>query len=188
MHEIEPYFNWRAFYSAEFDRLSPFYKRKYSEFNFTNQIYNYLIHPQWDEFGSPTLVLKILYVDYTLGFAIIELLGEWNDAISNDIMLLKRHILDILIDLKVNKFILIGENILNFHYDSEDYYDEWYEDIEDGWIVAINFQEHVLREFSQYNLDYFINYGGEFDQFNWRTMDPIQFYKSIESLLQRRLK
>ena len=116
------------------------------------------------------------------------LLGEWNDAISNDVMLLKRHILDILIDLKVNKFILIGENILNFHYDSEDYYDEWYEDIEDGWIVAINFQEHVLREFSQYNLDYFINYGGEFDQFNWRIMDPIQFYKSIESLLQRRLK
>ena len=45
---------------------------------------------QWDDFGSSTLYIKILFADYDGGFAIIELIGEWNDAINNDIMLLKR--------------------------------------------------------------------------------------------------
>jgi len=43
MHEIEPYFNWRDYYIAAEDKLSPFYKRKYSEFHFTHKIYNYYI-------------------------------------------------------------------------------------------------------------------------------------------------
>jgi hypothetical protein len=75
-------------------RRSPFYEREYSEFEYTNQVYNYLLHPQWDEFGSSTLYLKILYVDYKEGFAIIEMIGEWNDAINNDIMFLKRDVVE----------------------------------------------------------------------------------------------
>jgi hypothetical protein len=54
-------------------------------------------------------------VDYDSAYAIIELIGEWNDAIENDIMILKRDIIDVLIDQGVNQFILIGENVLNFH-------------------------------------------------------------------------
>ncbi len=45
--------------------------------------------------GSETLYLKILFVDYDERYAIIELIGEWNDAINNDIMLLKRDIVAI---------------------------------------------------------------------------------------------
>ena len=78
MHDIEPYFKWRDWYTAEEDTRSPFYGREYSEFEFTHAVYNYLIHPQWDEFGSKTLYLKILYADYDEHFAIIEMLGEWN--------------------------------------------------------------------------------------------------------------
>ena len=85
MHSIEPYYKWREFYRSDKDPASPFYGEEYSEFHFTNHIYNFAIHPQWDNFGSETLLLKILYVDYDRGYTIIELIGEWNDAINNDI-------------------------------------------------------------------------------------------------------
>jgi len=123
MHFIEPYFNWRGYYIASDDVQSPFFEREYSEFEFSNRIYNYLIHPQWDYFGSPTLFLKVLYADYEQGYTIIELIGEWNDAIENDIMLLKREVIEPMMSNGISKFILIGENVLNFHSSDECYYE-----------------------------------------------------------------
>ena len=155
MHLIEPFYLWRTDYIASVDPLSPFYEREYSEFEFNNSVYDFYIHPQWDNIGSPTLFIKILYVDYDDQFAIIELIGEWNDAIENDIMTFKRDIIDPMIDEGITKFILIGENVLNFHYSDDCYYEEWFQDVEDGWIVGLNFQEHVLQEFKQNNIDYF---------------------------------
>lgn len=187
MQDIEPFYNWRDFYSSEQDHLSPFYNREYSEFEFSNKVYNYYIHPQWDEFGSSTLYLKILFADYQEGYAIIELLGEWNDAINNDVMWLKREVAEVLIQGGINKFILIGENVLNFHGSDDSYYEEWYQDVEDGWMVAVNFQSHVLEELRQNNLDYFINFGGELDQLNWRKFTPLQFYQIIAQILSHRL-
>ena len=84
MHFIEPHYNWRGYYIASEDTSSPFYERIYSEFEYSNRVYNFVIHPQWDSFGSPTLFAKILFVDYDLGHAVIELIGEWNDAIENE--------------------------------------------------------------------------------------------------------
>jgi hypothetical protein len=74
------------------------------------------------------LYLKIIYVDYELQFAIIEIIGEWNDAIENDIMELKREIIDLLEKEGIYKFILIAENVLNFHSSDKEYYQEWFED------------------------------------------------------------
>src|ERR1700712_4690686 len=108
MHTIEPFYNWRAIYLSEKDQRSPFYGREYSEFEFSQTVYNYYIHPQWDDFGSRTLYMKILFVDYELNYAIIELLGEWNDAIENDIMTLRRNITDHLYKQGIFKFILIA--------------------------------------------------------------------------------
>ena len=51
MHEIEPYYHWRHLYMAEEDPLSPFFGQTYSEFEFSQTVYNYYIHPQWDEIG-----------------------------------------------------------------------------------------------------------------------------------------
>ena len=187
MHNIEPFYNWRHFYMAEEDENSPFYDRTYDEFYFTNAIYDYLIHPQWDEIGSPTLYVKLLNVDYNQKYAVIELIGEWNDTINNDVMFLKRDVADVLIENGIKKFILVGENVLNFHPDGDDYYNEWFEDVEDGWIAAINFQEHVLNEFRQNNIDYYINFGGELDAIPWRTADPLELFKKIELILSRRL-
>ena len=187
MQDIEPFYNWRHFYIASEDERSPFFGREYSEFEYTNAIYNFLIHPQWDDIDSPTLYIKILAVDYDLGYVIIELIGEWNDAINNDIMLLKRDIIEQIMQYGVNKFILIGENILNFHASDDCYYEEWFQDIDEGWIVAVNFQEHVLEEFRKAGIDYYLNFGGEFDNMNWRKFSPMQLYAQVQTLIQHRL-
>lgn len=187
MQEIEPFYKWRDIYQSENDPDSPFYEREYSEFEFTNHIYNYAIHPQWDEIGSSTLYVKILYAEYDKGFAVIELFGEWNDAIHNDIMFLKREVVEPLIDGGILKFILIGENILNFHSSDDSYYEEWFEDVDDGWIAAINFQPHVLEEFRTGRIDYYINFGGELDEMNWRKFNPMQLYSEVQRVMSHRL-
>lgn len=187
MQDIEPYYRWRDLYRAEDDNLSPFYEREYSEFEYTNQVYNYLLHPQWDDFGSNTLYLKILFADYHEEYAIIELIGEWNDAINNDIMLLKREVIEVLLSAGINKFILIGENVLNFHSSDDCYYEEWFQDVEDGWIAAVNFQSHVLDEFKQHNIDYYLIFGGELDHINWRRVSPMQLFAMVQQTIQHRL-
>jgi hypothetical protein len=188
MHDIEPYYNWRHLYIASEDAQSPFYGREYSELEFTNSIYNFVIHPQWDDFGSETLYIKILFVDYEEKYCFIELIGEWNDAISNDIMLLKRDIIDEMALYGINKFVIIGENILNFHSSDDSYYEEWFEDNgDDGWIIFLNFKQHVLKEFQQHNIDYYFISGGELDEFNWRRFSPGQVFGNLQKIIQKRL-
>ena len=118
---------------------------------------------------------------------IIEMIGEWNDALHNDIMYLKRNVIEILMENGINKFILIGENVLNFHSDDQDYYQEWFDEIEEGWIVGLNFREHVINEFRDCNLDYYIAFGGRFNEFSWRTDDPHQLFLKIEGMIMKRL-
>lgn len=186
MHAIEPYYHWRNLYIASEDEASPFYGREYSEFEFENKVYNFLIHPQWDDIGSPTLFIKIIYVDYEEGFAIIEFIGEWNDTIENDIMTFKRLIADDLNEIGVNKFILIGENVLNFHSSDDCYYEEWMDDCEDGWIALINFHPHVTQEMKQVGIDQYLLMEGEFDDIDWRTYLPYQFYKKTKQIIDER--
>ena len=186
MHEIEPFFNWRHIYVAEEDPQSPFFGRTYSEFEFTQTVYNYYIHPQWDDFGSKTLYLKIIYVDYELHFAVIELIGEWNDAIENDIMELKREILDILYQQGISKYILITENVLNFHSSDKEYYQEWYDEVTEaeGWIVALNMSEATQQDFRKKKLQYFIEL---MELPDWRIYKPYHLFKKIDEIQQKRL-
>jgi hypothetical protein len=187
MQDIEPFYSWRELYSAEEDELSPFYGREHSEFEYSNTIYNYYIHPQWDDIGSGTLYMKELYADYENRFAVLEFIGEWNDAINNDIMILKRDVIDSMITNGINKFILIGENVLNFHASDDCYYSEWFEDVEEGWIAALNFRTHVLKEFEQNNIDYFLVFGGELNQLPWRSYNPVQLLQKVEGVIRHRL-
>lgn len=187
MHHIEPYFLWMDHYRAADDPDSPFFGRQYSELYFTHKIYNHIIHPQWDEFGSDTLFLKILFADYTDQYVILEFIGEWNDCINNDIMHLKRNVIDHMIDNGIRKFILIGENVLNVHPDDDSYYEEWFQDVEDGWVALINFQPHVLEEMSRFHLDYFLNYGGDLDDLPWRALQPEVLFKKLDKILMQRL-
>ena len=187
MHDIEPFYLWLDRYVANEDELSVFYGREYNEFECTNTIYNYYIHPQWDDIGSQTLYVKVLYADYKLGYAVIELIGEWNDCLYNDIMFMKRNLIESMIENNISKFILIGENVLNFHSSDDCYYQEWFDDISDGWIAAINFRTHVLKEFETANLGYYLAYGGELNHLNWRTYTPEMLFNKINSLMIKRL-
>ena len=187
MQDIEPYYNWRHIYIASEDEKSPFYGREYSEFEYTHAIYNYLIHPQWDDIDSPTLCIEVRMVDYEQKYAIIELIGEWNDAINNDIMLLKRDVIEHIMKHGINKFILIGENVLNFHASDDCYYEEWFDEVEDGWIAFLNFRKHVLDEFQRANIDYYIVSGGKLNDVSWRTSSPQQLFEKVDGIVQKRL-
>lgn len=187
MHYIEPHYYWRNLYIASEDEQSPFFGREYSEFEFENQVYNYLIHPQWDDFGSSTLYVKILFADYEDSYAIIELIGEWNDAIENDMMRLKRDLLDDLHYEGLNKFILIAENVLNFHSSDDCYYEECAEDLEDGWIALINPLEHVEAEMIAIGIDQFFLMGGKFNEVEWRGDNPDMLFRKISRLVSKRL-
>ncbi|HTQ64816.1 MAG TPA: hypothetical protein VMI12_08455 [Puia sp.] len=187
MHDIEPFYNWRHLYVSEDDERSPFYGRVYSEFEFSQTIYNYYIHPQWDEFGSRTLYLKVLLADYDERYVVIELIGEWNDAIENDIMNLKREVADKFFSYGINKFILIAENVLNFHSGDKDYYEEWYEEVssEGGWIVCLDMPEQTQYDFRKAKLDRYIELI-ELD--NWRTYKPFHLFKKIDQQVMNRLQ
>lgn len=190
MHEIEPYHRWQHQYNSAQDERSPFYGRIYDQFYYTQKIYNYFIHPQWDEFGSQTLYMKILFVDYELKFAIFEMLGEWNDCLHNDVMFLKRDVVDEMTRYNIDKFIIIGENVLNFHAGDDDYYAEWWDDIKDygGWMVMLNTLPHVADEMKEAGLDQFINFGEPLNDVNWRALSPRHLLRRIEELMQVRTK
>ncbi len=179
MHTIEPFYSWRKHYIASDDFRSPFFGRIYSEFEFTNAVYNYYIHPQWDEFGSETLYLKILYACYEKKFVIIELIGEWNDTLYNDIMYLRREVIDHLITNEIDKFILIGENVFNFHSSDDSYYEDWFNNIEQGWIFALNFQYHVIEEFINAGINNYMNFNAE-DTLIWRKLKPNKIFEIIQ--------
>lgn len=189
MHEIEPYYYWRDYYVASEDKLSPFYKRKYSELEFTHKIYNYVIHPQWDFFGSSTLYCKVLFADYEKQFAVIELIGEWNDALHNDIMEMRKGLIDPLLAKGIVKFVLIGENVLNFHASDDLYYEEWYDEIkeEEGWIIALNFREHIVPEMRQTGIHHYLYLGENYNDVLWRKFKPAEMLALVESLLIRSL-
>ena len=186
MHEIEPYYNWRHLYIADEDPESPFFGREYSEFHYSQTIYNFYIHPQWDDIGSPTLYIKVLFTDYEMGYTIIEMIGEWNDAIENDIMTFKRDIIDIMIKQGINKYILVAENVLNFHSSDDCYYEEWMEDIEEegGWVSIIGLPAQSRYDFTRASIDRYVQL---IDLPDWRPFTPGNLFTKVDNILLRRL-
>lgn len=182
MQALEPYYNWRHLYTAEEDPQSPFYENVYNEFEFQHAVYNYVIHPQWDDFGSRTLYLKILYADYEASYAIIEFIGEWNDVLENDIMLLKRNVLEPLMEEGIFQFIFITESVMNLHVMDTDYYDELMEDLEEeaGWVVCVNTPLHVSTEWKEGGLGACFFF---YDVDRWRTWTPEHFYEQVAQRL-----
>ena len=100
---------------------------------------------------------------------------------------LKRNVLDVLSKNGINEYILIGENVLNFHASDDSYYEEWFEDVEDGWIAAMHFAPFVEQEWAKYKIDYYLNFGGNLQIPNWRTLKPEMIFFMVDKLLKRRL-
>ena len=185
MHDIEPHFLWRDHYTSETDERSPFFGRVYSEFTYTNKVYNYFLHPQWDDFGSQTLYAKQLYTDYEEGYAIVELIGEWNDLLYNDIKFLKEEVADRLLEAGVTRFVLLCEHVLNFHGDDNCYYEEWAEEAREGggWVALINTLPHVDDELREAMVDHYVFFGAAFSRLPWRPKKPKQIVGMVEALV-----
>ena len=133
------------------------------------------------------MYLKTLIADYEEKYAIIELIGEWNDAIENDIMELKRDVIDHFLYQGITKFIFIAENVLNFHSGDKDYYQEWFDEVTDesGWIAILNMPEQTQYDFIRARLNRYIELM-EID--NWRTYKPFHLFKLINEQILKRLE
>jgi F0F1-type ATP synthase gamma subunit len=117
------------------------------------------------------------------------MIGEWNDCINNDIMTFKRDVIEPLMCEGISKFILIGENVLNFHESDDCYYEEWFDEVEDmdGWIALLNFREHVIEVFEEANIDSYFVLGGKMNNLGWRTLTPTSLFNKVKGFVMRRL-
>lgn len=186
MHSIEPYFRWRDDYIASEDSNSPFFGREHSEFYYTKKVYNHLIHPQWDDFGSDTLYLKVLFADYDQHYVIMELIGEWNDTLHNDVSYLKDYVINPMLEKGIKSFILIGENVFNFHGSDDAYYEEWVEEVDEreGFICFVNFLPHVYSEMEAHDVHHHVYIGSVFATVAWRPIKPEHFYELIRQKIE----
>src|SRR5438876_7446125 len=100
-------------------------------------------------------------------------------------MELKREVIDVFFHQRITKFILIAENVLNFHSGDKDYYQEWFEEVtdENGWVVILNMPEQTQYDFKRAKLHRYIELI-ELD--NWRTYKPFHLFKKIDSQMQKR--
>ncbi len=190
MHDIEPHFQWREKYIASEDENTPFYGQSYSEFSFTNKVYNYFVHPQWDSIGSETLYVKLIYADYIEGSAIIQLIGEWNDCLHNDIMLLKRNLIDLLIKEDISKFVILCDHVMSFHASDDAYYEEWHEEVSEefGWVSFINVRDHIEQEMLSANIQYYIKLGEVYNEFFWQKLKPEILIREVEHRIHNHQK
>ena len=154
---------------------------------FTHSIYDHVIHPQWDSMDSPTLFVKILFVDYDERACIIELIGEWNDCLNNDIMHFKRNILEELMAEGIDKFVLVGDNVLIFHSSDDCYYEEWFDEIDDGWIALVNFNDQALEDMQLVNIDQYVLMDEKLQDIPWRTFNPKSLCTFVNDRMMKRL-
>ena len=185
MIDTEPFYGWLHWYDPEKDELSPFYGVEHNLFQFDRKIYNLPTHPLWEDIDSDSLLVKILFADYTQGFAILELIGEWNDLHFNDFRLLREHCLDLLGAEGISRFILVCENVFNVYVSSDDYYADFHETWEEGWIFLLRARPMVLQEFIQYGISAWLGWSAEIDELNWRKYSPEQLYELIQKIMQK---
>jgi hypothetical protein len=102
-------------------------------------------------------------------------------------MELKREVIDVFESEGIFKFVLIAENVLNFHSDGKEYYQEWYEEVseENGWVVMVAMPEATQHDFKKAKLNQYIEL---YDLTNWRTYKPFHLFKKIDNELMARLK
>ena len=89
----------------------------------------------------------------------------------------------------ITKFILIGENVLNFHVSDDCYYEEWFEDVQDqgGWVAMINFRDHIIDEMRKARLSNYLLMGERLNDLNWRAVKPFHMHHLVEGRLMQAL-
>ncbi|MCS6904502.1 MAG: hypothetical protein RML72_00845 [Bacteroidia bacterium] len=183
---IEPFYGWLHLYNHKMDANSPFHDVEHNLFEYDRKIYTFNAHPLWDSIESESLLIKILFTDYEKGYTIIEFLGEWNDLFDNDFKLLCQNCLELLQREGINKFILILENVFHAYLDIDDYYQDFWESIEEGgWMFLLRARENVLAEFENYNLGQYFYWSKSLDSIHWRKLKPWELYQIIQKSIER---
>ncbi|WNJ16321.1 hypothetical protein [Pontibacter sp. G13] len=180
LRHIEPFYGWLNIYSHERDPHSPFHEVEHNQFYYDRSINNIPAHPLWDQFGSESLLIKILYAEYEQGYAIIELFGEWNDLFENDFKLLCENCLTYLIDAGIQHFILICENVFHGYFESDDYYEALAEELDGGWVCALRLRDHVKEEMDNYGITPYIFWSEPLDELSWRKLKPQQLCSMVD--------
>ncbi|MCB9233679.1 MAG: hypothetical protein H6581_18625 [Bacteroidia bacterium] len=156
-------------------------------FDYDRSIYNYLAHPQWDEINSENLLVKILFADYERQYAVLELLGDWNDLYQNDFKLLAENCLTYLVDEGINQIILIVENVFNTYLGEDDYYEAMQDELGDGWICLLRPREQMKMEIEQYGIDRYLFWSPALDEIRWRKLKPLQLFEIVHAVITRPL-
>ena len=101
-------------------------------------------------------------------------------------MTLRREITDNLYKAGITKFILVAENVLNFHSSDDSYYEEWKEQLQDdnGWVVIVDMPEQSKYDFKKARLT---NYIELMELPQWRTLKPEFVFQLIDNEMIRRL-
>jgi MFS superfamily sulfate permease-like transporter len=101
-------------------------------------------------------------------------------------MELKREVIELLAAQGISKYILITENVLNYHSSDKEYYQEWYEEVseENGWIVALNMPEATQQDFRKKKLNYYIEL---MELQDWRVYKPYHLFRKIDDALSKRI-
>ena len=101
-------------------------------------------------------------------------------------MTLRRDVTDLLYKQGIIYYIIIAENVLNFHSSDDSYYEEWKEQLEDdyGWVAILNMPEQSKYDFKKARLTHYIELL-ELEQ--WRTLKPELIFQAIQSEMMRRL-
>lgn len=189
MVAIQPFYHWREYYDPELDRKSPFHYPRYQDTMQFSVSYNQVIHPEWEDIGSEGLFMKVLFADYYEGCAILEGMGDWNDCTDIDIKSILENLIHPLFQEGVSRFLLIGENILNFHGDYPDYYEEIRDLLEDdgGYFMLLNLRQHVIEEMKSHEVNHFTWMGEQMQLVNWRTMQPLHVVAAAEEKITKQL-
>lgn len=188
LRDIEPFYGWLGIYNHEIDERSPYHGIEHNQFYYDRSINTIPAHPLWDEIGSESLLIKILFADYEQGFAIIELFGEWNDLFENDFKLLAENCFTYLIDHGIQKFILVCENVFHIYLDTDDYYQALAEELEDGWICTLRLRDEIQEEIEQYGISGYFYWSPLLDELPWRRLKPYQIYQLVENRMGKVLE
>jgi hypothetical protein len=83
--------------------------------------------------------------------------------------------------------MLIAENVLNFHSSSDDYYEEWREQVTDkgGWVAIIDMPEQTQYDFKKARLT---NYITLLDFPQWRTLKPEAVFQQADNEIGKLLE